>query len=71
MQFVITVLTGNNTHTARCNGKTASCTTGEIQAAEACARKLINGPFSLKRQPEARPFYSKWLAIPITKTEVV
>lgn len=70
MQFLITVLRGNNTHTARCNGKTASCTVGEIQAAEACARKLIDGQFSLKRQPENRPFYSKWLAIPQTKSEV-
>lgn len=63
-EIIITVLCANNTYTARGNGKVASCTAGEIQAASACARKILTSPFDVKRMPEDRQFYSKWKVIP-------
>lgn len=63
-KIIITVHNTISNCTARGNGKVASCTAGEIQAANACARKIITSAFDLKRLPEARPFYSKWQVIP-------
>jgi|GEM_PF-1279947 len=64
--ILITVYENNNTYTARANGKVASCTAGDIRAANACARKIFTEPFDLKREKDDRRFYTKWLAIPRT-----
>lgn len=37
------------TYVARCQGKTASCTAGAKQAAEAVARKVMNRPVKVVR----------------------
>jgi shikimate kinase len=48
--FVIFVRTHSQTYIARCNGKTASCTAGAKQAAEALAKKLFGErPFIVKK----------------------
>jgi phosphosulfolactate phosphohydrolase-like enzyme len=36
----ITIRYANGTYTARCQGKTASCTAGSFQAAQAVAKKV-------------------------------
>ena len=45
----IRVRYGNGTHIARCQGKTASCTAGAKQAAEAVARKVMSRPVKVER----------------------
>jgi hypothetical protein len=46
--MVIKVRDANNTYTARCNGKTASATSGQHNAAMAVAVKVMGGcPFIL------------------------
>ena len=39
----------NYTYVARCQGKTASCTAGPKQAAEAVARKVMGRPVKVER----------------------
>lgn len=62
--IIITVQQVSGTHIARANGKVASATAGEIQAANACARKITTNAFDLRRLPESRSGYSKWQVIP-------
>ena len=45
----IRVRYSNGTYVARCQGKTASCTAGPKQAAEAVARKAMNRPVKVER----------------------
>ena len=45
----IRVRYSNGTHTARCQGKTARCTAGAKQAAEAVARKVMGRPVKVER----------------------
>lgn len=45
----ITVRYANGTYVARCQGKTASCTAGAKQAAEAVARKVMGRPVKVER----------------------
>jgi hypothetical protein len=60
-QLIITVKEGNNTYSARCQGVTASATSGAEYAAYVCARKIVDTDIELVKQAEARPFYTKWL----------
>ena len=49
---IIVVKVGNNTHTARCQGKVATCTAGFPQAACAVALKLWSADqFELDAKP--------------------
>ncbi len=60
-ELIITVKEANSTYTARCQGTTASATSGAEYAAYVCARKMVDTNIELVKQPEARPFYTKWL----------
>ena len=48
-QNEIRVRYSSYTYVARCQGKTASCTAGAKQAAEAVARKVMGRPVKVER----------------------
>lgn len=61
--LTITVKDNQQTFTARCFGKTSSCTANPAQAAMSCAKKVLPGyEFTLTEQPDVRSFYQTFLA---------
>jgi hypothetical protein len=64
-KLLITVKDNCQTYTARCNGKSASCTANPETAAINVAKKVLPGcEFTLESQPEKRSHYFTYLATP-------